>query len=133
MLKNSLFQPSLSFSFNAAPFFFFSISAFFFLSTSVPHLSSFFCFCFQRLPFASAFLFFSFGCPLFFSPKYFFFSPNVFQFFSPNVFQLFSPNIFEPKRFSAFSAQMFLLQFNHSSLFLFSALFFSGSALFFLF
>ena len=56
--------------------------------------------------------FFSFGFPLFFSPKYFF---------------------FQPKRFSVFSAQTFLLQFSHSSLLLFSALFFSGSALFFLF
>ena len=36
MLKNSLFQPSLSFSFSAAPFFFFSVSAFFFLSASAP-------------------------------------------------------------------------------------------------
>ena len=68
MLKNSLFQPSLSFCF------------------SVPHFS-------PALTF-----FFSFGCPLFFSPKYF------------------------------FSAQTFLLQFSHSSLLLFSALFFSVAA-----
>ena len=115
----SLFHPSFSFSFNAAPLFFF------------------FCFYFSAsfFFFASAFLFFSIHvCPFFqpknilFNPKQFslqpknnflspnvfqFFSPNIFQFFfSPNVFQFFSPNIFlQPKRF--------LLQFSHYSLLLF--------------
>ena len=102
MLKNSLFQPSLSFSFNAAVLFIFLFSAFFCFSAA--HL-------FLFLP---AFLFFSVHvCPFFqprnilFSPKQFSlqpkniffqpkrFCPNVFQFFSPNVFQFFfSPNVF---------------------------------------
>ena len=91
----------------------FATTLFFFSVLALPHFS-------PALTF-----FFSFGCPLFFSPKYFFFSPNVFQ---PKRF-----SVFQPKRFSVFSAQTFLLQFSHSSLLLFSALFFSGSALFFLF
>ena len=105
MLKNSLFQPSLSFCFNAS---FFCSSL---LVSASLLLQPSFSFQFRRSPFCFSVphfsptltFFFSFGCPLFFSPKYF------------------------------FSAQMFLLQFSHSSLFLFSALFFSGSALFFLF
>ena len=97
MLKNSLFQPSLSFSSSTAVLFLFLFSAFF---------------CFGAAPlflFLPAFLFFSVHvCPFFqpknilFSPKQFslqpkniFFSPNVFQFFSLNVFQFFfSPNVF---------------------------------------
>ena len=84
----------------------FASTLFFFSVLALPHFS-------LALTF-----FFSFGCPLFFSP-------NVFQ---PKYF-----SVFQPKRFSVFSAQTFLLQFSHSSLLLFSALFFSGSALFFLF
>ena len=132
MLKNSLFQPSLSFSFNAAPFFFFSVSAFFFLSASTPHLSSFFCFCFLvSRPFSSSLFFqpsFSFlqvCCPLFFSPKYFFFSPKT-LFSAQNVFA-------SAQKFFQFSPKRFFFQFSHSSLLLFSVLFFSGSSLFFLF
>ena len=101
MLKNSLFQPSLSFSFSAAVLF-----PFLFLPFSVSALPL--CF-FFFLPVFS----FQFTCALFFqpknilfSPKQFslqpkniFFSPNIFaqtfQFFSPNVFQVFfSPNVF---------------------------------------
>ena len=110
MLKNSLFQPSFSFSFCAAPSCFsvsalsvlFSVSALFW---SAP------LFCFNPL------FLFSFSTPSLFS------SPHFFLFF-------WLPFIFQPKRFSA---QTFLLQFSHSSLLLFSALFFSGSALLFLF
>ena len=127
MLKNYLFSPLCS-----APFLY-SIPLFLFLST--PHLSSFFSvsvsaplFFFLLQPFFS----FQFMCALFFSPKTFFstqnnslFSPKTFfsvqTFFSPKVFQFFfSPNVF------CFSLATILF-------FFFSALFFSGSALFFLF
>ena len=82
----------------------------------------------QRLSFASALFFFSVSALPHFSPALtFFFSFGFPLFFSPKYF------FFQPKRFSVFSAQTFLLQFSHSSLLLFSALFFSGSALFFLF
>ena len=80
----------------------------------------------QRLSFASTLFFFSVLALPHFSPALtFFFSFGCPLFFSPNVFQ--------PKCFSVFSAQTFLLQFSHSSLLLFLALFFSGSAFFFLF
>ena len=81
MLKNSLFQPSLSFSLSAAILFLFL-------------------FMFSTLLFCSSplFLFFFECCPLFFSPKHFFFSPNVFQLFSPNVFQP-QNTFFQPKTF----------------------------------
>ena len=144
MLKNYLFSPLCS-----APFLY-SIPLFLFLST--PHLSSFFSVSVSAplfFFFASAFLFFSIHvCPFFqpknilFSPKQFslqpkniFFSPNVFQFFSPNIFQFFfSPNVFQFFSPNVFlQPKRFLLQFSHYSLLLFFALFFSGSALFFLF
>ena len=83
----------------------FASALFFFSVSALPHFS------------AALTFFFSFGCPLFFSPKYFFFNPNFFS----------------AQTFFSFSAQTFLLQFSHSSLLLFSALFFSGSALLFLF
>ena len=116
MLKNSLFQPSLfstlslfqpsfSFSFSAAHFFFFSVS-------------------WLAAPFSS---------PLFFQPSFSFLQVSCPLFLSPNVFQLkntfFSPKLFsvQPKTF------FFFFQFSHSSLLLFSALFFSGSTLSFFF
>ena len=78
MLKNSLFQPSLSFSFSVAPFF---VSASFFLFASVPHLSSFFYFCFSATFFVSfqllSFLFSS-RVPFFSAPKHFFSAQKVF-------------------------------------------------------
>ena len=92
----------------------FASTLFFFSVLALPHFS-------PALTF-----FFSFGCPLFFSPNIF--QPKCFSVFQPKRF-----SVFQPKRFSVFSAQTFLLQFSHSSLLLFSALFFSGSALFFLF
>ena len=73
-----LLQPSFSFQFRGSPFCF-----------SVPHFS-------PTLTF-----FFSFGCPLLFSPKYFFSAQTFFN----------------------FSAQTFLLQFSHSSLLLFFLLY----------
>ena len=88
----------------------------------------------QRLSFASTLFFFSVLALPHFSPALtFFFSFGCPLFFSPNVFQPKCFSVFQPKRFSVFSAQTFLLQFSHSSLLLFSALFFSSSALFFLF
>ena len=110
----SLFQPSFSFSFNAS-FFFSSLlvyaslilfcfpAPFFFLVLALPFLL-------QRpsLFSSSPFSFLQVCCPLIFSPKYF----------------------LQPK---CFSAQKHFFQFSYSSLLLFSALFFSGSALFFLF
>ena len=62
----------------------FASTLFFFSVLALPHFS-------PALTF-----FFSFGCPLFFSPKYFFFSPNVFQ-----------PKRFSAQMFFSFSAQMF--------------------------
>ena len=110
----SLFQPSFSFSFNAS-FFFSSLLVYaslilfcfpvpFFFSVSVlPFLL-------QRpsLFSSSPFSFLQVCCPLIFSPKYF----------------------LQPK---CFSAQKHFFQFSYSSLILFSALFFSGLALFFSF
>ena len=123
MLKNylfstlSLFQPSFSFSFSAAHFFFFSFSW-----SAVPFSSSLFFLLF--LFFWSVALYFSaqntfFSAQTFFSPKTLFSTQNVFA-SAQNFFQ-FSPKLF------------FLFQFSHSSLLLFSALFFSGSTLSFLF
>ena len=130
MLKNSLFQRSLSFSFSAAPFFFFSVSAFF---ASVPppfsvSVLALLFFCFSLPHFSPGLSFFSLGVLLFiFQPKILFFSPKT-LFLAQNVFAS-AQNFFQfsPKRF------FFLFQFSHSSLLLFSALFFSGSALSFLF
>ena len=143
MLKNYLFSPLCSARFLC--------SSPLFLFLSAPH-TSFFLFCFlvsrhfsSSLFFQPSFSFLQVCCPLFFSPKYFFFSPNVFQLFNLNVFQpkntFFSPKrfCFSPKLFSVqpktffFFFFFFFFQFSHSSLLLFSALFFSGSALFFLF
>ena len=118
MLKNylfgtlSLFQPSFSFSFSTAHFFFFS-----FFWSAAPFSSSLF--------FQPSFSFLLVCCPLFFSPNVFqpkktFSAQNVFA-SAQNFFQ------FSPKRF------FFWFQFSHSSLLLFSALLFSGSALSFLF
>ena len=92
----SLFQPSFSFSFSAS-FFFSSL-----LVSASLLLQPYFSFQFRRSPFCFSVphfsptltFFFSFGCPLFFSPKYFFFSAQT---------------------FFNFSAQTFLLQFSHSS------------------
>ena len=102
MLKNSLFQPSLSFSFSAAPFFFLSVSAFFFLSASAPLFFSSFCFCFQHHSFGEvqppSFVSFQLTCALFFSPKtFFFFSPKCFALLSLASFfsSFFSPYIFK--------------------------------------
>ena len=75
MLKNSLFQPSLSFSFSAAVLF-----PFLFLPFSVSALPL--CF-FFFLPFFS----FQFTCALFFQPKNTFFSPKRFC-FSPKPFSV---------------------------------------------
>ena len=98
MLKNSLFQPSLSFSDIV-------LFLFLFLPFSVSALPL--CF-FFFLPFFS----FQFTCALFFSPKTFFSAQNN-SLFSPKTF--FSAQTFLPKRFSVFqpkrfSAQTFLLQ-----------------------
>ena len=100
MLKNSLFQPSLSFCFN-----------------------TFFLFLLQRL---SSFCFS--GCPLFASsvPPCFFFLPYVFKVQPFTCCSLTQPkkpkrfSVFQPKRFSASVQPLFLL--------LFSALFFSVAA-----
>ena len=98
MLKNSLFQPSLSFSFSAAILFLFL-------------------FLFFTLLFCSSPLFLFFLCvALYFSAQNTFFSAQTF--FSPKTL------------FSAQNLFFFFFQFSHSSLLLFSALFFSGSALF---
>ena len=86
MLKNSLFQPSLSFSFSAAVLLLFLFLPFSF--SALPLCFFFF------LPFFS----FQFTCALFFSPKTFFSA----QTFLPKHF-----SVFQPKRFSA---QMLLLQ-----------------------
>ena len=138
MLKNSLFSPLCS-----APFFCFSL--FFFLSFSAAPLFLFlFPVSHAAVLLQPSFSFLFVCCPLFFSPKYFFFSPNVFQL---KLFSAFQPkrfsapkHFFQPKTFllqsktffsSAQNVFFFLFQFSHSSLLLFSALFFSGSALFF--
>ena len=79
MLKNSLFQPSLSFSFSAAPLFLISVSV-----LAPPFLFLF-----------NSFLFFSVHVCPFFQPKNILFSPNVFAqtFFSFSAQTFFSPNV----------------------------------------
>ena len=106
MLKNYLFSP-----FCSAPFL---CSSPLFLFLSAPH-TSFFLFCFlvsrhfsSSLFFQPSFSFLQVCCPLFFSPKYLFFSPNVFQFFNPNIFQP-KNTFFSPKRF-CFSPKLFSVQ-----------------------
>ena len=140
MLKNSLFSPLY-----LAPFFCFSLFFFFFSFQRCTPLFLF-CFLFSTLLFCSSSLFLFFLCvALYFSAQNTSFSAQTF--FSSNFFQLFSPSVFQPqntffspKRFcfssKLFSVQpktffFFFFQFSHSSLLLFSALFFSGSALFF--
>ena len=91
MLKNSLFSPLC-----LAPFFCFSL--FFFLSFSAAPLFLFlFPVSHAAVLLQPSFSFLFVCCPLFFSPKYFFFSPNVFQppntFFSPKLFSV-QPNFF---------------------------------------
>ena len=87
MLKNSLFQPSLSFCFNAS-FFFSSL-----LVSASLLLQPSFSFQFRRsLTFLQPSLFSFLLVSLYFSAQNtFFFSPNVFQFFSPNVFASIQP------------------------------------------
>ena len=134
MLKNYLFIPLCS-----APFL---CSSPLFLFLSAPH-TFFFFFFFSvswsaapfRLLFSSSLLFLFFRCvALYFSAQNTFFSAQTFFSFSAQTF-------FSPKRFcfslKLFSVQpktfFFFSQFSHSSLLLFSTLFFSGSALSFLF
>ena len=133
MLKNSLFQFSLSFSFSTAVLFPFLFSTFY---------------CFGAAPlflFLPTFLFFSVHvCPFFqpknilYSPKQFslqpqniFFSPNVFQFFfSPNVFAS-AQNLFQFSPHHCFSLFLFCFSLFFFLLVLFSAhLFFLFSASF---
>ena len=118
MLKNSLFSPLC-----LAPFFCFSL---FFFFLSALHLSFFFCFLYPTLLFCSSPLFLFFLCvALYFSAQNTSFSAQTF--FSPQI-------LFSAQNFFRFSPIFFFFsQFNHSSLLLFSALFFSGSALSFLF
>ena len=115
MLKNSLFQPSLSFNFSAAPFFFFSVSAFFFLSSSASLFSSFFYFCFQRhfFPFSTSLPFLlQTCCPFKFSPKYYF-QPKMFL-LQPKILFQFSPKIlFSAQNFFASAQDTFSVQPNN--------------------
>ena len=108
MLKNYLFQPSLSFNFSTAVLFLFLFLFSMLLFCSSPLFLFFLC----------VSLYFSAQNTFFFSPKTLFSAQNVFA-SAQNVFQ------FSPKHF--FSVQC------HSSLLVFSGLFFSGLALFFLF
>ena len=130
MLKNSLFQPSLfstlslfqpsfSFSFSAAHFFFVSVSW-----LAAPFSSPLF--------FQPSFSFLQVSCPLFFSP-------NVFQpkntFFNPKRF-CFSPKLFsvQPKTFFFVSVQpLFSSSFFCFILFWFNPLFFLSAPHIFLF
>ena len=113
MLKNYLFSPLC-----LAPFL---CSSPLFLFLSAPYTS--FSFLFPGQPPLFLLLFSSSLLFLFFwSVALYFSAQNVFA-LAQNFFQ------FSPKHFFFF----FLFQFNHSSLLLFSALFFSGSALSFLF
>ena len=113
MLKNSLFQPSLSFSFSAAPSCFsvsalsvlFSVSALFW---SAPYF-------FFSFLFSTTFLVSLNVLPYFFSPKLFSLQPKTF-FSAQNLFQ------FSPKTF--FSVQPTLL---FQLLFLFVGSVFSAS------
>ena len=125
MLKNSLFQPSLSFSFNAAVLFLFLFSAFF---------------CFSAAPlflFLPAFLFFSVHVCPFFQPKNILFSPKQFSlqpkniFFSPKPFSVQPTPLFQPL-FVLFQPFFFLLVLFSAHLFFlfsasFSSFFFSAS------
>ena len=89
-------------------------------------LFSFFCSPFPVPPFSSF-------CFLV-QPLFLFFLVHVLPFFSPKTFL--NPKHFsvQPKTFFSLAQNIFFFfQFSHSSLLLFSALFFSGSALFFLF
>ena len=126
MLKNSLFQPSLSFSFSAAVLFLFLFSTFF---------------CFSAAPlflFLPAFLFFSVHvCPFFSAQKHYFQPKTILSlaqkhFFSPNVFQPKRFSIFQPKRFCFSSATLLFFFFLLYS-FLVQPSFFSFSASFFSF
>ena len=86
----------------SAPFFCFSLFLFFQLQRrySLP----FFVFVFHAAVLLQpSFSFLFVCCPLFFSPKYFFFSPNIFQLFSPKTL------FFRPKRF-CFSPKLFSVQ-----------------------
>ena len=153
-----LFLSSAYFSFSSdvLPFFSPSVEPKTFFS-SAQHISFFFSFllCFQLtfflFQFSASFccfcsaclsLFFSASLLLFYrhvallSSAFYFFRPKLF--WAQNTFSVFQPKsflVFQPKCFSVFfPTQTFLLQFSHSSLLLFfSALFFSGSSLFFLF
>ena len=102
-----IISTTINMPFSVAPFF---VSAFFFLSASVPHLSSFFYFCFSATFFVSfqllSFLFSS-RVPFFFSPKTLFFSPKRFCFNPRYFFSSAQKNIvFNPKRF-CFSPRYF--------------------------
>ena len=130
MLKNYLFSPfcSTPFLYSNPIFLFFQRHILLFLFFFLVSRPFFF---FSFLP---AFFFFSFGLlPFIFQPKILFFQPKRFSapkhFFQPKTFLLQSKTFFS----SAQNVFFFLFQFSHSSLLLFSALFFSGSALSFLF
>ena len=127
MLKNSLFQPSLSFCFNAS--FFFLL----FWSTPLFCFSLLFLFSFSTL--LSALVSVTFLYPslfsfllvaLYFSAQNTFFQPKCFSVFQPKRF-----SVFQPKRFCFSSATLlfffFLLYsfFVQPSFFSFSASFFS--------
>ena len=92
MLKNSLFQPSLSFSFSAAVLFLFLFLPFS-VSALPPFVSLSFCLSFlfnSRVPFFSAQkTFFSAQNNSLFSPKTFFSAQNLFQFSPHHYFSLF--------------------------------------------
>ena len=111
MLKNSLFSPLC-----LAPFFCFSLFLFFFFSA--PHTSFSFLFPVSHAAvlLQPSFSFLFVCCPLFFSLKYFFFSPNVFA-SAQNLFQ-FSPHhyfslfLFCFSLFSFCLAPPFLLSFS---------------------
>ena len=119
MLKNSLFLPSLSFSFSATVLF-----LFLFLPFSVSALPL--CF-FFFLPFFS----FQFTCALFLSPKTFFLAQTFFSFFSAQTFLL-QPKTFFSSAYTTVSASFcFFFQPFFFLLVLFSAhLFFLFSASF---
>ena len=111
MLKNSLFQPSLSFSFSVAPFF---VSAFFFLFVSVSHLSSFFCFLVSRpflffsfLPTPLSSLFFSCFIPLSSAPLSSFLLDVLPFFYQPKTFFTSAQNHFLAQKRFCFSPRYF--------------------------
>ena len=114
MLKNSLFQPSLSFSFSAAVLFLFLFLPFS-VSALPPFVSLSFCLSFlfnSRVPFFSAQkTFFSAQNNSLFNPKTFFsaqtFLPKRFSvFFSPNVFAS-AQNLFQFSPHHCFSFFLF--------------------------